>query len=163
MVYIPSMNIFYLDEDVTECAKMHVDKHCVKMILEYAQLMSTAHHVLDAELACADLYKSTHVNHPSAVWVRQTRPNYIWLYQLWIALMAEYTYRYGRHHACERLIDVLGKLPINISRAGFTEPPCCMPDIYNNGSAVDSYRQYYLMDKHHLFAWKNRPVPDWAK
>lgn len=163
MLYSPSMNIFYLDEDVTECAKMHVDKHCVKMILEYAQLMSTAHHVLAAELACADLYKSTHVNHPSAVWVRQSQFNYVWLYQLWLALMAEYTYRYGRHHACERLIKPLNKLPANVPRGSFTEPPCCMPDIYNNGSAVDSYRQYYIMDKCHLFAWKNRPVPDWAK
>ena len=26
---------------------MHIDKHCVKMIIEYAQLMSTAHRMLD--------------------------------------------------------------------------------------------------------------------
>jgi hypothetical protein len=156
------MNIFYLDEDVNECAKMHVDKHCVKMILEYAQLMSTAHRVLDGEPSCDSLYKATHVNHPSAVWVRQSDANYVWLYNLWLALMAEYTYRYGRHHACERLIDVLFYPPANIQSSSFAEPPCCMPDIYNNGSAVDSYRQYYLMEKSHIFAWKNRPVPAWT-
>ena len=41
------MNIFYLHNDPTECAKQHNDKHVVKMILEYAQLLSTAHRVLD--------------------------------------------------------------------------------------------------------------------
>ena len=43
------MNIFYLHRDVDTCAEMHNDKHVVKMILEYAQLLSTAHRVLDGE------------------------------------------------------------------------------------------------------------------
>ena len=162
MIYSPSMNIFYLDEDVTECAKMHVDKHCVKMILEYAQLMSTAHHVLAGELAPEGIYKSTHVNHPSAVWARQSVYNYIRLYNLWIALMKEYTYRYGKNHACERLIEVLCFTPFNIPRIDFTSPPCCMPDECKTGDTIESYRKYYLMHKSHIFAWKNRPVPDWV-
>jgi len=37
------MNIFILDEDLEQCAKAHVDKHCVKMILESAQMLCTAH------------------------------------------------------------------------------------------------------------------------
>ena len=41
------MNIFYLDHNVRKCAEMHNNKHCVKMILEYAQILSTAHRVLD--------------------------------------------------------------------------------------------------------------------
>ena len=41
------MNIFFLDTDPKRCAKMHNNRHCVKMILEYAQLLSTAHRVLD--------------------------------------------------------------------------------------------------------------------
>ena len=41
------MNLFYLHDNPKDCANMHVDKHCVKMILEYAQLLSTAHRVLD--------------------------------------------------------------------------------------------------------------------
>jgi hypothetical protein len=41
------MNIFYLHENTTECAKQHLDKHVVKMILEYAQLLSTAQRLLD--------------------------------------------------------------------------------------------------------------------
>ena len=33
------MNIFVLDYDTKVCAQMHCDKHCVKMILETAQLL----------------------------------------------------------------------------------------------------------------------------
>ena len=44
------MNIFYLDNDPIKSAELHCDKHVVKMIIEYAQLMSTAHRVLDGEL-----------------------------------------------------------------------------------------------------------------
>lgn len=41
------MNIFALSEDPREAAQMHCDRHCVKMIVEYAQLLSTAHRTLD--------------------------------------------------------------------------------------------------------------------
>ena len=43
------MNIFYLDHDPKICAEMHLDKHSSKMMVEYAQLMSTAHRVLDGK------------------------------------------------------------------------------------------------------------------
>ena len=44
------MNIFYLHKDPQQCARLHCDKHVVKMIIEYAQLLSTTHRVLDGEL-----------------------------------------------------------------------------------------------------------------
>ena len=43
------MNIFFLDEDEKKCAQMHVDRHVCKMVIEYAQLLSTAHRVLDGQ------------------------------------------------------------------------------------------------------------------
>ena len=43
------MNIFYLSDDPQICAEQHCDKHVVKMCIEYAQLLSTAHRVLDGE------------------------------------------------------------------------------------------------------------------
>ena len=36
------MNLFYVHEDPTTCAELHCDKHVVKMIIEYGQLLSTA-------------------------------------------------------------------------------------------------------------------------
>ena len=37
------MNIFCLDKDPVKAAQMMCDKHIVKMLLESAQLMCTAH------------------------------------------------------------------------------------------------------------------------
>ena len=41
------MNIFILDEDPVQAAQLQCDKHVVKMIVESAQMLSTAHRMLD--------------------------------------------------------------------------------------------------------------------
>ena len=41
------MNIFAVSNDPKQSAEWMVDKHVVKMILETAQLLSTAHRILD--------------------------------------------------------------------------------------------------------------------
>ena len=182
------MNIFYLDNDPKMCAEMHNDKHCIKMILEYAQLLSTAHRVLDGTQSVglsasgrkqtryvlpdsreSILYSATHVNHPSAVWVRQSVGNYFWLSNLLVELCKEYTYRYGKIHKCER--DGLVKLlhdcvPDNMKMIAFTEPTPAMPDeVKINGNSILSYRNYYIKNKTHLASWKgkfnSRSVPVW--
>jgi hypothetical protein len=176
------MNIFYLHNDPTECAKQHNDKHVVKMILEYAQLLSTAHRVLDGhevtELTAGGrkirrwklesyldnkLYKSTHANHPSAIWVRQSHKNYIWLSQLLHAVCKEYTYRYGRIHKVEEvgLMETLFEWPMNIPVGDFTEPTPAMPECYIVSSSINSYQNYYIGAKQHLANWKKREVPIW--
>jgi hypothetical protein len=43
------MNIFVLDTNPAKAAKYHNNKHCVKMILETAQLLSTAHRIIDGK------------------------------------------------------------------------------------------------------------------
>jgi hypothetical protein len=160
------------------------------MILEYAQLLSTAHRVLDGVLSTgvgptgrkrfvytlADnrdtvLYGATHVNHPSAVWVRQSDKNYDWLFALFQALMNEYTYRYGRVHATSKLELYLARIPDNMPWKPFTEPTPAMPDdvkvlreVYTDRYEFDSlasYRNYYIQNKTHLANWKNREVPNW--
>jgi hypothetical protein len=89
------MNIFYIHENPTISAKAMSNKHVVKMILESAQLLSTAHHILDKSTS-SELYKPTHKNHPSAIWVRQSYKNYQWLYNHFISLCEEYTKRYNK-------------------------------------------------------------------
>ena len=89
---------------------MHCDKHVVKMMCEYAQLMSTAHRVLDGDSDV--LYKASHVNHPSNLWVRASIHHYIWLYRMWAALSDEYTKRYGKVHASwDKLGTILAEAP----------------------------------------------------
>ena len=125
------MNIFYLDRDPKIAAQMMCDKHVVKMILESAQMLCTAHRVLDGEEYAnkMGLYKMAHKNHPSTIWVRSSFHNYRWLWQHMCALMKEYTYRYGKTHATSRLRDALLRPPKNISLSDAGgDPPQCMPD-----------------------------------
>ncbi len=53
------MNIFYLSDNVVECSEWHVDDHVIKMMTEYAQLLSTAHRVHDGVLTVID---RSHIN-----------------------------------------------------------------------------------------------------
>jgi hypothetical protein len=162
---------------------MHNDKHVVKMILEYAQLLSTAHRVLDGTLidgysktgrkqkryVFSDerdniFYSATHLHHPSAVWVRQSAMNYYWLYTMLNALCKEYTYRYGKIHKCERdgLVNRLQTTPVKIPIGPFTEPTPAMPDeVKIAGDSIKSYRNYYINNKTHLASWKKRSTPGW--
>lgn len=144
------MNIFYIHNDPKVCAKAMTDKHCVKMILESAQMLSTAHHELDQDKAPDNIYKSTHKNHPSAKWVRQSVQNYKWLYDHFIFLSDEYTRRYNRRHKTDKdLSHILINPPKNIPVADFTQPPQAMPDIYKTNNSVRSYRIYYITEKLH--------------
>lgn len=156
------MNIFYLSNDPVECAKQHCDKHVVKMILETAQLLSNAHHMLDGEQVITPIYKLTHKNHPSAVWVRKRESHYRWLFGLWCALLDEYTHRYGKVHASSRLMSYLSKPPMNIEYGGgFEDPPPAMPDEYKVADTIQSYRNYYRGPKKSFATWKNREAPSW--
>ena len=90
------MNIFYLSHDPVQAAKYQYNKHVVKMILETAQLLCTAHHELGTNIDIP--YKATHKNHPSAIWVRSSAEAYMWAYEHMLALGKEYTKRYGKEH-----------------------------------------------------------------
>ena len=158
------MNIFYLSNDPVTCAKYHVNKHVVKMILEYAQLLSSAHHMLDSDQVIKPIYKLTHKNHPSAVWVRKSEDHYKWLWKLLGSVCKEYTFRYEKVHKVERegLLYVLEPPPKNIPKLGWLHDPTpAMPDTYKVPDAIQSYKNYYIGDKKSFAAWKNRPVPEW--
>ena len=157
------MNIFYLDEDPIKISEMMCDKHNVKMILESAQMLSTAHRVLDGD-GFADeykLYKATHKNHPSSVWTRKTDENYFWHFDLFKAMLGEYTFRYGKLHKCMDLFYALEAAPSNIPKGEFTPPPQCMPDEYKCDDTVQAYRKYYIGEKAGFAKWKAREVPSW--
>jgi hypothetical protein len=160
------MNIFYLDSDPVIAAQAMTDKHVVKMILESAQLLSTAHRVLDGEpvvqLSVNNrrltrythptlddvLYKSTHINHPSGVWARESKNNYIWLYKHFVALCDEYTARYSKVHASyQKLNTILSEPPRSISDSPFTPIKLAMPTQYHLPNAVEAYRLYYEAEK----------------
>ena len=175
------MNIFYLHEDPIENVKMHVDKHVVKMATEYCQLLSTAHRLLDGTMyldrtangrkikrwRLSDkrediLYKASHVNHPCNVWVRESKSNYRLMYQIYMACLAEYKYRYGKIHGASKPSLCLLRAPNNIEDIGLTQLPQAMPDYCKvGGDPIQGYRNYYINEKSGFATWKNRKRPKW--
>ena len=155
------MNIFYLSESPALCAEYHCDKHVVKMILETAQLLSTAHRLVDNSTDPV-LYKATHYNHPCAVWVRESYANYQWTYDLLTALGREYTHRYSKiHKTITRLALTLKNPPTKLRLYRPTDRPMCMPDNCksSDGNVLESYRRYYRTKS--FAKWTKRQPPFW--
>ena len=158
------MNIFFLDENPTLSAQYHVDKHVVKMILETAQLLCGVHHmtVHDKIHDTGQVpYKLSHKNHPCSIWCRESLSNYLYLCELGLELSKEYTYRYGKRHKSQDVIEWCLINKPNIPDIEFTEPAKAMPDEYKVKSVVESYRNYYVGAKSGFAIWKNREKPFW--
>ena len=159
------MNIFVLDLNPKKAAVYHHNAHVVKMILESAQLLSTSHRFLDGEEKTIlknsrrkkvyrlkdkreeKLYQATHINHPCSVWVRESSANYNWLFELFLALNDGYTRRYGKIHKCKSLEHTLKNTPNNIKKGDLTSFALAMPDECKTNDPVESYRNYYKMEK----------------
>lgn len=154
------MNIFFLDENPTLSAQYHVNKHVVKMILETAQLLCGVHHVTAHDSTHVP-YKLSHKNHPCSIWCRESLSNYLYLCELGLELSKEYTYRYGKRHKSQDVIEWCLINKPNIPDIEFTDPAKAMPDEFKVDSVVESYRNYYMGAKFSLAAWKNREKPFW--
>lgn len=159
------MNLFVLDTDPVAAAQMHNDRHVCKMAIEYAQLLSAAHHVWQSPYA-ANVYKLTHKRHPSTLWVAEHPDHYAWTFALACATWDEYTHRYGRIHASSRLRDALQHVPMMHPATAATAPPQCMPNeckaVGNTWTdVVRGYRTYYRDVKRSFATWKQRDVPAW--
>lgn len=150
------MNIFVLDSDQKIAAQAHCDKHCVKMVLETAQLLSTAVRLSGIDYG----YKSTHVNHPCSIWARQSLANFTWLKELGIYLGEEYSFRFGRRHKSSAVIKNIPNIPGGNTLTDFAQ---AMPDKFKNtNNAIAAYRDYYINSKRHLLVYTNRCPPEWA-
>jgi hypothetical protein len=175
------MNLFYLDRNIKKCAAYHCNKH-KKMIVEYSQMLSTAHRYLDGNMIyingknCSKkkywqlqdnreihLYKATHYNHPTAKWVRQSSENYKYMYNLLVELHKEFEWRDEKEHGSKFLLPFLKNLPNNIKKGKFFDPPQAMPDEYKCDDTVQAYRNFYKYDKVRFATWKKRAIPNWMR
>ncbi|MDV2856763.1 pyrimidine dimer DNA glycosylase/endonuclease V [Oceanimonas sp. CAM02] len=154
------MNIFILDNNIERCAEYHCDQHVVKMILESVQILCTALNKKGFETP----YKSTHIKHPSVLWVEESYDNFQWLTRLTQALNAEYRYRY-RKEQDHKSMPVLAQIQqFTYPAIGLTEFAQAMPDQYKvPGDAVQAYRNFYLGDKMKFARWTRREVPHWVQ
>ena len=151
------MNIFWLDKDLRKCAKYHCDKHVVKMLVEYTQLLSSSSRIAGLEQG----YKLSHMKHPDTLWLLESVENWCLLYSLTEYLYEEYKWRYdelGRHKSYEILKTL--KIP-PLPKVRFTEPPQCMPEELKSNDFIIAYRNYYIRDKSRFCSWRYRDVPEW--
>ena len=180
------MNLFILDKDPVEAARLQCDRHVVKMVVESAQMLSTAHRMLDGAeerrpsnsgktmsryWVLPDdredvLYKAVHMHHPCTVWTMQSNNNYTWHWIHFAALCDEYTYRYGKVHKTDLLLrEKLKALPRNIPVGYLTSQPLAMksnPECMFQNDVVKSYRAFYQTKQHRFkMAWTERSVPEW--
>ena len=141
------MNIFHLDKDPKICAEYHCDRHVVKMILETAQMLSTAYRKKFGDND--DLYKTAYPKHPMTIWVGDSGNNFFWSVQLLDQLLYQYTLRYNKVHKTIKISNLLhGKHKLwHTWKTEFTPPPLCMPDKYKCNDYVQAYRNYYIGDK----------------
>lgn len=153
------MNIFVLDKNPRKAARMLCDKHIVKMILESAQMLCTAHWLKNGKAP----YKPTHKNHPCSKWVRKSLGNYKWLVIHALEMCREYKKRYKRTHRCQKIIEWCKKNLPNIKKRKLTEFAQAMPKRYKNKSVVKAYRDYYLHEKLKFCKWGHSKKPDFVK
>lgn len=134
------MNIFVTSPSPIESAKFLDDKRVVKMVLETAQMLSTA----ITECGGTGFYKTTHRNHPCSVWARTSSTNYDWLRRHFKALCKEYALRYGKTHKCESYMQDIQEGLRYIPFGELTDFPNCTT--YKKEEIHTAY-QRYLNDK----------------
>ena len=192
------MNIFALSADPVESAKQLLDKHVIKMPTETCQMLHTNilymayRQTNDKEpqlkdlkafhVACGSrLMKPAMLNHPSTIWARQSRENFVWLYEHGLALCQEYTHRYDKvHGSLTRTHDVNIHEDLiyrhGFPHSGLTPVTIAMDDSFrididkytqNNPNwtgwdfVITSYRHYYLEGKWRIAEWRNNRRPTW--
>lgn len=181
------MNIFVTDKDPVVAAQNQCDKLLIKMILEQAQLLCTAHRMLAGQeysdvisghrktawilhdiVADSVLYRATHHNHPCSMWIRASDDNYKWGYQHFVAMCDEYTHRYNKVHKSDtRLRQILADFPNAITLGPLVKFVKCMgasPESLAIEDPIEAYRHFYQTKQTRFkMIWTNREKPEWFK
>jgi hypothetical protein len=178
------MNIFAIDWDPATAAKNLCDKHIPKMIVESAQLLSTAHRLLDGmeyegrtatgrkarrwlladSTQDSEIYEATFINHPCTVWTRSCNSNYLWLAVHANVMCEEFELRFGHPHKTKPLIEFFCQHePKNILNKPIEPFALAMPDEYKTpDNPIRSYRKYYAHAKSRFAKWRlPARMPDW--
>lgn len=172
LLFIP-MNIFVTDQNAEQSARNLCDKHIGKMIVESAQMLSTAWWMLDSSCPGFRTYKPTHRHHPCTKWVMESDGNYLWLGQHAMEMCKEFTRRYGGVHKTQMIVECLWKQPPrNIPNRGMNQMTPFADSYYGDdpvghfmcyvpGDTIQSYRNFYKLDKTRFAKWNHSEKPSW--
>ena len=161
------MNIFAIESDASggidwcASAKAQDNYRVVKMILESCQMLCTAINIQHGEQVTP--YRNAHPKHPSTLWVRESAANFELLVEHTLAMLEEYTERFGRVHKCadvlERVVDLYDAA--RFPKQEETPLPLCMPEEFKSDNIVDSYRRFYASKPR--VRYPETKIPTWFK
>ena len=157
------MNIFFLDETPYKSAQYLCDKHVPKMLLESAQMLSTALHSHTMGISTG-IYKEAYPNHPMTKWVGSTFSNFQWTLENAVFISHEYCKRFNKLHKSSRILNAIydNQYYKEIPDEQFTTPPQGMPDEYKDKYYVIAYRKYYMGAKAYFAKWERGvSAPEW--
>ena len=160
------MNIFFLHKDPQWAANALCDKHVPKMLLESAQMLSTAVRKYEEETngvpLAEPIYKSAYPNHPMTKWVGFNRDCFRWALENAVYINHQYEQRFNKGHKSFRVIETIynNNYIDDISNGFFKEPPQCMPDEYKDKCSIQAYWNYYIGDKKQIANLKKEILYD---
>ncbi|HJD56944.1 MAG TPA: pyrimidine dimer DNA glycosylase/endonuclease V [Rickettsia endosymbiont of Sericostoma sp.] len=163
------MNIFVTNNCPIISAQALDNKRVVKMVLETAQLLSTAIFI-NSGVTYQHIYKPTHMKHPCTIWAALNIGNWDWLFQHFLALCEEYSFRYNKKHATTRLLPYLLEHRADIQDgiitpfANCTKSESMQVDFKHISDPCEAYRKYLNAKWHYDKLppkWINREPPLW--
>jgi hypothetical protein len=158
------MNIFAIEGnnnkiDWSKSAKSQDNYRVVKMILESTQMLCSTLNILIGEQVTP--YRTTHKNHPSTKWVRESSANFESLVEHTMSMLEEYTERFGKIHKCsyvlEKCIDLYEPSLFPLQQP--TRLPLAMPPEFKSDSIVESYRKFYASKPR--MRYPRNKIPEW--
>lgn len=168
------MQIFVVEDRPQKAAKALCDKHVLSQIGETAEMLALAHMRNEEPLPPLARLKvrRRHLNHPCTKWVGLTLGNFQWAADLGVALLDEYSHRYGKEHAYT--LDIYRMAcspPFKLLSSGLPETPhpLVVPENYRmampatfGASVILSYRIYYHVKSAYMpMRWTRRRKPKW--
>jgi hypothetical protein len=159
------MNIFAIEKtpdnkiDWIKSAQSQDNYRVVKMTLESCQLLCTGLNTLYGEKVSP--YRTTHINHPSTLWVRESSDNFEALIEHTMALLDEYSDRFNKIHKCSKVLDTIVDLydPNMFPQKEGTSLPLCMPDEFIEACPIESYRKFYASKPN--IRYPKEKIPTW--
>jgi len=158
------MNIFAIEGsdnniDWIKSAKSQDNYRVVKMILESCQMLCTTLNELSDRQVTP--YRSTHKSHPSTKWVRASSANFESLVEHTMAMLEEYTERFGKVHKCtsvlEECLDIYD--PSLFPSQKQTRLPLAMPYEFHSDNIIESYRRFYASKPR--IRYPKDKIPNW--
>lgn len=161
------MNIFILSQDPKQAAQYHCDQHIHKMILESAQMLSTAAYDWFPNLR-QHLYKPTHLYHPCTQWLKESI-----CHMSWLVILAEELNEIRKAQGCasHRSMHIINAISDNIIPTDHFHPKHfaeAMPSFISLRTSINTVEKYHIYYRYKHAQWldsgrgmtyKDRPIP----